>query len=232
MRSLFFVVLPYVAFTLAILAGLYRYFTNRFSYSSLSSELLEKRQLYWGSVPWHYGISLILLAHLLGGLFPGVAAAVLGGSFRLVALELIGMSLGLFTIVGLAVLIVRRLRSKSLTRATSPMDWILLGLLVLQVLSGLGIAMFARWGSLWYLDTAVPWMRSIFSFQPDASTVVPLSGFIKLHMVNGFILILLFSFTRLVHVFTVPLSYLWRPYQLVIWNRRPQRRADQEKAAL
>jgi nitrate reductase gamma subunit len=232
MRSLFFIVLPYVAFTLAILAGLYRYFTNRFSYSSLSSELLEKRQLFWGSVPWHYGIILILLAHLLAGLFPGDAAAVLGGRIRLVALEMIGMSLGLFTIVGLAVLIVRRLRSKSLTRATSPMDWILLGLLVLQVLSGLGIAMFARWGSLWYLDTAVPWMRSIFSFQPDASTVVPLSGFIKLHMVNGFILILLFPFTRLVHIFTVPISYLWRPYQLVIWNRRSQRRADQETAAL
>ncbi len=232
MRSSFFIVLPYVAFTLAILGGLYRYFTNRFSYSSLSSELLEKRQLFWGSVPWHYGIILILLAHLLGGLFPGGAAAVLGGRLRLVALELIGMSLGLFTMVGLAVLIVRRLRSKSLARATSPMDWILLGLLVFQVLSGLGIAMFARWGSLWYLDTAVPWMRSIFSFHPDASTVVPLSGLIKHHMFNGFILILLFPFTRLVHIFTVPLSYLWRPYQLVLWNRRPRRRADQATAAL
>ena len=75
MKSLFFIVLPYVAFTLAILAGLYRYFTNRFSYSSLSSELLEKRLLFWGSVPWHYGIILILLAHLLAGLFPSAAAA-------------------------------------------------------------------------------------------------------------------------------------------------------------
>ncbi len=232
MRTFSFIVLPYVAFTLAILAGLYRYFTNRFSYSSLSSELLEKRQLFWGSVPWHYGIILILLAHVLSGSFPGVAAAVLGGTVRLVALELIGMSLGLFTLVGLAVLIVRRLRSQSLTRGTSPMDWIVLGLLVFQVLSGLGIAMFARWGSLWYLDTAVPWMRSIFSFQPDASTVVPLSGLIQHHMFNGFILILLFPFTRLVHIFTVPLSYLWRPYQVVIWNRQPRRRADQGEAAL
>ncbi len=232
MKIFSFVVLPYVAFVLAILGGLYRYFTNRFSYSSLSSELLEKRQLFWGSVPWHYGIILILLAHLLAGLFPGVAAAVLGGRLRLVALELIGMSLGLFTLFGLGVLIFRRLRSKSLTRATSAMDWIVLGLLVFQVLSGLGIAMFARWGSLWYLDTAVPWMWSIFTFQPDASTVVPLSGLIQHHIFNGFLLILLFPFTRLVHIFTVPLSYLWRPYQLVIWNRRPRLRAHQEEAPL
>ncbi len=229
MKSLFFVVLPYVALTLAILAGLYRYFTNRFSYSSLSSELLEKRQLYWGSVPWHYGIIVILLAHLLAGLFPGGAAAVLGGPLRLLALELLGMSLGLFTMVGLAVLMVRRLRAKSLVRATSPMDWILLGLLALQVLSGVGTAIFARWGSLWYLDTAVPWLRSIFSLQPDPSAVLPLPGPIQLHLVNGFILVLLFPFSRLVHIFTVPLSYLWRPYQLVIWNRPPPSPADQEK---
>ncbi len=232
MTSLFFIVLPYVAFTLAVLAGLYRYFTNRFSYSSLSSELLEKPRLFWGSVPWHYGIIPILLAHLLAGLFPGVAALVLGGPVRLLVLELLGMSLGLFTLVGLAVLIVRRLQAKSLTRVTSPMDWILLGLLALQVLSGVGIAIFARWGSLWYLDTAVPWMWSIVSFQPDASTVVPLPGVIQLHMVNGFCLILLFPFTRLVHIFTVPLSYLWRPYQLVIWNRQPTPPANQQPPAL
>ncbi len=70
MRSFFFIVVPYVAWTLAILVGLYRYFTNRFSYSSLSSELLEKRQLLWGSVPFHYGLILILLAHIWRGSVP------------------------------------------------------------------------------------------------------------------------------------------------------------------
>ena len=66
-------------------------------------------------------------------------------------------------------------------------------------------------------------------------TLLPLAvsaGFIQFHMVNGFILILLFPFTRLVHIFTAPLSYLWRPYQLVIWNRPRQTRAGQGKAAL
>ncbi len=232
MRSFFFIVVPYVAWTLAILAGLYRYFTNRFSYSSLSSELLEKRQLLWGSVPFHYGLILILLAHILAGFFPGVAAVVLSGPIRLAFLELIGLSLGLFTIFGLAVLIIRRLGHETVKWVTSPMDWIVLGLLAAQVLTGVGTALFARWGSRWYLDTAVPWMRSIFVFQPDPSPVLPLPSFIKFHMVTGFVLILLFPFTRLVHIFTVPIPYLWRPYQLVIWNRRSQQRTGQGKAGL
>ncbi len=231
MTTFFFIVVPYVAWTLAILVGLYRYFTNRFSYSSLSSELLEKRQLLWGSVPFHYGLILILLAHILAGLFPGVTAMVLSAPIGLAVLELIGMALGLFTIVGLAALIIRRLGHETLQRVTSPMDWIVLALLAAQVLTGVGIALFSRWGSRWYLDTAVPWMRSLFVFQPDPSAVLPLPAFIQFHLVNGFVLILLFPFTRLVHIFTVPIPYLWRPYQLVIWNRRSQPRAGMGKAA-
>lgn len=222
MTGLLFVVLPYIALTLAIVGGIYRYATDRFSYSSLSSQILESRNLFWGSVPWHYGIIPILLAHLFAGLFPAATAHILGGPIRLVLLELIGLCLGLSTVVGIIVLIARRLPRTSLVRpATSPMDWILLAVLLVQVVTGVGIALFQRWGSLWYLSTAVPWFWSIIELQPDPSTVAMLPGFTQLHMVLGFLIILLFPFTRLVHIFTVPLTYLWRPYQIVIWNGPP-----------
>jgi nitrate reductase gamma subunit len=219
MNGLLFIALPYVALTLAILGGLYRYFTNRFSYTSLSSQLLENRQLFWGSVPWHYGIIPILLAHLLAGLFPGAAASLLGDPIRLAVLEVIGLSLGFLTVLGIVILVVRRLPSDSMARpATSPMDWILLGFLGVQVVSGVGVALFQRWGSLWYLHTAVPWFWSIVRFQPDPGTVASLPVFVQFHMIIGFVVILLFPFTRLVHIFTVPVTYLWRPYQIVVWN--------------
>lgn len=222
MNSVLFIVLPYVALTLAIVGGIYRYATDRFSYSSLSSQVLESRKLFWGSVPWHYGIVPILLAHLFAGVFPAAAAHILGGPIRLLILELIGWSLGLLTIFGIIVLIARRLPPTSLARAaTSPMDWILLGVLLVQVVTGVGIALFQRWGSLWYLSTAVPWFWSIVALQPNPSTVAMLPGFTQLHMALGFFIILLFPFTRLVHIVTVPVTYLWRPYQVVIWNRPP-----------
>ncbi len=223
MNTLLFVALPYVALTLAVLGGLYRYYTNRFSYSSLSSQLLENRLLFWGSVPWHYGIIAILLAHLLAALIPGGARVLVGDPTRRLILEAVGMALALFTIFGILVLIVRRMPSRSLARpVTSAMDWILLVVLALQVIAGFSVALFARWGSLWYLNTAVPWFWSIARLQPDAAAVSVLPALVQFHFALGFVVILLFPFPRLVHIFTVPITYLWRPYQLVVWNRRPR----------
>jgi len=223
MQNFFFIAFPYIALILAIGVGLYRYYSHRFTYSSLSSQLLENRQLFWGSVPWHYGITLILLAHLLPWLFPRTAAAVLGNSTRLLVLELTGLALGFYCVFGIVVLIARRLPNNSRARAvTSPMDWILLLVLAFQVLSGVGVALFERWGALWYLSTAVPWLWSVVRLHPDTSSVTGLPVLIQAHILSGFVVILLFPFTRLVHVFAIPLEYLWRPYQVVVWNSHPR----------
>ncbi|MGB8064935.1 MAG: respiratory nitrate reductase subunit gamma [Candidatus Sulfotelmatobacter sp.] len=222
MNAFLFVALPYMAIVLAVLGGIYRFHKGRYSYSSLSSQLLEHRRLFWGSVPWHYGITLILLAHLFAGLFPRAAAYILGGPIRLLVLEFTGMSLAIFALFGLVVLIIRRLPSNSLARAvTSRMDGVLLIFLLLQVATGLSIALFDRWGSLWYLRTAVPWFWSLVELRPDMNTVAFLPAFVKFHFVLGFAVILLFPFTRLVHLVMFPIWYLWRPYQVVIWHRRP-----------
>jgi nitrate reductase gamma subunit len=227
MTNLLFVAIPYVALILAIFGGLYRYFTDRFSYSSVSSQLLENRLLFWGSVPWHYAIILILLAHLLVALLPGPARAVLGQPAVRTVLELSGMALALFALFGIVALIVRRMPRRWRARAsTSPMDWVLLAVLLLQVASGVSVALFDRWGSLWYLSTAVPWLWSIATLQPDPSTVAVMPALVQFHFVLGFIVILLFPFSRLVHLVTVPIGYLWRPYQLVVWNRAPGARAN------
>ena len=223
MQTFFFIAFPYIALILAVGVGLYRYFSHRFTYSSVSSQLLENRHLFWGSVSWHYGITLVLVAHVLPWLFPRAAAAVLGDPTRLLVLELTGLALGFYCVFGIVVLIARRLPNDSRARAvTSPMDWILLLVLAFQVLSGVGIALFERWGSAWYLSTAVPWLWSLVRLDPDASTVTGLPVFIQSHLISGFIVILLFPFTRLVHVFAIPIEYLWRPYQVVIWNRNPR----------
>ncbi|MGE5644934.1 MAG: respiratory nitrate reductase subunit gamma [Acidobacteriota bacterium] len=231
MQTVLFIVFPYLAVIAAVGAGLYRWFTNRYTYSSLSSQLLENNKLFWGSVPWHYGITLILLAHLFGWIFPGAAGYILGGPARLAVFELAGLALAFWTIFGLVVLIVRRLPTDSRTRAvTSGMDWVLLFFLLVQVLTGAAIALFDRWGSLWYLSTAVPWLRSLVTLSPDISTVAALPAMIQFHFIWGFATILLIPFSRLVHIFPLPIGYLWRPYQVVIWNRE-RRRSEAPMAA-
>ena len=87
MDLILFGVFPYVAVALAVAVGIYRYAIDRYSWSSQSSQFLESKALYWGSVPWHYAILLILLAHLLGLLFPAGWGVFLGRPARLQARE-------------------------------------------------------------------------------------------------------------------------------------------------
>ncbi|MBI2847153.1 MAG: respiratory nitrate reductase subunit gamma [Chloroflexi bacterium] len=227
---LLLVAFPYVAVVMAVLAGLYRYYTDRFSYSSFSSQFLENRALFWGSVPWHYGVIIILLAHLLVFLFPGVWANIISAPVRLYTLEVTGLVLSLVAMFGLLVLFLRRLVSAKAFITTSTMDWVLLIALLGQIALGFWVALFYRWGSGWYLHTAVPWLVSLAKLSPDTQSVANLPLLVRLHFLGGFLLIALFPFTRLIHIFTFPITYLWRSYQVVIWNRRT--RPGQAKSSL
>lgn len=220
--TVLFVAFPYVAVTIAILMGIFRYYSDRFSYSSLSSQFLENRTLFWGSVPWHYGVIFVLTAHLLALSFPQWWGDLLSNQIRLYVLEVSGLALALMAVVGLTLLVVRRITNPRAFAVTSIVDWVLLVTLLTQVGLGFWIALVYRWGSDWYLHTAVPWMLSLLVFNPQIQYVTALPWLVKLHMLTGFFIILLFPFTRLVHLVTFPITYLWRPIQVVIWNRRPQ----------
>ena len=129
-----FIAFPYAVVVLAVAVSLYRYFTDRFSYSSFSSQFLEGRALFWGSVPWHYGILIILLAHVVGFLWPTGWANLIASPTRLWVLEMIGLALALAALLGLTLLTLRRLRSARILAVTSRMDWLLLAALLTQIL--------------------------------------------------------------------------------------------------
>ena len=218
--QLLYGVFPYVCIVVAIVATIYRYLTDRFSYSSLSSQFLENRQLFWGSVAWHYGILGVLTAHLVGFLIPQSILWWNMEPIRLYILETTGFVLGLLALGGLLVLIYRRLTNSRIRVVTSPMDATLLLVLLIQVAAGVGTAIFYRWGSSWYSAFAVPYLWSILAFKPDVTLVNNLPLVVQVHILNAFVLVLILPFTRLVHFLSVPVKYIWRPHQIVRWNRR------------
>lgn len=215
-----FAVFPYVAISLAVIVGIYRLKTDSFSFSAHSSQFFESRRLFWGSVPWHFAIILVLLAHLLAFLFPAAWGALAGKPIRLYLLEITGLALGVMTVIGLAQLMLRRAGEPRVHVVTTKMDWVVLVLLLAQVVSGVVIAWTLRWGSVWYLHTATPWLWSLLQFNPQVEYIAALPNIVKFHAFNAFLLIAVFPFSRLVHAATVPLGYLWRSPQLVLWNRR------------
>ena len=222
--TMLFAVFPYVAVALAVVVGLYRYFSDQFSYSSLSSQFLENRSLFWGSVSWHYGILTILAGHLIGFLIPRSVLAWNGKPWRLYVLEASALMFGILALWGLVTLIIRRFRNDRVRVVTSAMDVVLLVVLLVQVVAGIWTAIFYRWGSSWYAGFAVPYLWSIINLSPDITLVSNLPFMVKVHIIGAYVMIGLIPFTRLVHFLSFPIAYFWRPYQVVIWNRRKDTR--------
>jgi len=216
--NLLFVIFPYTVIILAVVVTAQRYFKRGFTYSSLSSQFLESGELFYGSVPWHIGILGVLTGHLIGFAFPKSVLAFNSLPIRLYIMESTGLLFGLMCLVGIVNLIVRRHVSARVRAVTSPMDLVVLLLLLIQVVLGVYTAIFYRWGSSWYAASAVPYLRSLLTLRPDASMIAPLPMVVKAHFLNAWVLVAVFGFSRLVHMLVVPIHYLWRPYQLVIWN--------------
>jgi len=97
--------------------------------------------------------------------------------------------------------------------------WVLLIVLLVQVALGFWVSLFYRWGADWFVHTSVPWLQSLVLLDPQVQYVSSLPWIVKLHILNGFLVIALFPLSRLVHLVALPFWYLWRPYQVVIRNR-------------
>ena len=223
--TLIFVVLPYFAIALALFVTPYRYFTNRLNWSAFSTQFLEKRTLYWGSVPWHYGVVLILAGHLIGFLFPSAVQSVLSNISTLIALESIALALGLLTLLGSIVLLIRR-ASGIVKAVTSYSDWILLVLILIQAATGVYMGLFVRWGMQWYLYTAVPWLYSLLTLNPQIGYVSGLPLVFKIHVAGAFLILAVLPFTKLVHFLFLPLDFLKDPLLLYRWAVRRDKQVE------
>ncbi len=217
-----FAVVPYIALVIFFIETIRRYREQKFTYSSLSSQFLENRQHFWALVPFHYGILIVLLGRVVAFLLPRQILAWNNQPWRLYVLEVSALVFGLLTLVGLLSVLVRHLGNIKVRTVTSVADWILYALLLVQVGSGVYVAVFHPWGSSWFAAAAAPYLWSIVKLNPDMTFVMAMPWAAKLHIVNTSLIVGFFPFTRLVHILVVPNQYLWRKPQVVRWyGRKP-----------
>jgi nitrate reductase gamma subunit len=221
-NGLLFVVLPYLAMFIFFLGTIWRYRHEPFTYSSFSSQFLENRQHFWALVPFHYGIVIVLLGHIVAFLIPRQVLAWNSRPLRLYVLETSALIFGLLTLIGLIGCIHRRLTVSKVRAVTTPMDWFVFTLLLVQVASGVYVAVFHAWGSSWFAAAAVPYLWSLVRLNPDLSFIAAMPLVVKLHVVMAYTIIGVTPFTRLVHVLVAPTPYLWRKNQVVRWYRAPR----------
>ena len=140
LNTFLFVILPYLALTIFFIGTIYRYRNVKFQISSLSSEFLEGKKLFWGSVPFHWGMVFLFFGHLIAFLIPKSVLMWNSHPVRLLVLEVAAFAFGLSMLVGLANLIYRRLANDRIRVVSSWMDHVVEVLLVIQVILGLWIA--------------------------------------------------------------------------------------------
>lgn len=216
--NFFFIALPYIALLIFLIGTIQNYRVSKYKISSISSQFLEGRYLFWGSVPFHWGMLFLFFGHLIAFLIPDAVIAWNSHPVRLLILEITAFIFGLSMLVGLVNLLVRRWSNTRIRAFTTKMDIIVEILILSQIALGLWIAYEYRWGSSWFAATLTPYLWSIFKLNPSIDAVSAMPIWIKFHIIGMYLIVLLFPFSRLMHALVAPIDYLWRPYQRVIWN--------------
>ncbi|MEU6117308.1 respiratory nitrate reductase subunit gamma [Streptomyces sp. NPDC047117] len=188
---------------------------DRFGWTTRSSELYESRLLRIGSPVFHTGLFFVVAGHVIGLLIPESWTAAVGVSeatYHALALAL-GVVAGVLTFGGLVLLIRRRRTTGPVFLATTRNDKAMYVFLVTALGTGLATTLINAFGATHdYRTTGSPWLRSLFTFLPDTALMAEAPTEYHIHVTVALLLFALLPFTRLVHAFTAPVAYLFRPY--------------------
>jgi nitrate reductase gamma subunit len=225
LNQFLFGVYPYICMAVFFFGSLIRFDRDQFTWKSDSSQLLRARELRWGSNLFHFGVLFIFVGHLFGLLTPHWAYAWLinAGHKQLLAMVSGGIA-GVVGIVGLSLLIHRRIADPRISSNTRPWDMAILVILWVQLALGfMTIAFSTRHLDGGMMERLALWAQRTVTFRPGAAEY--LAGVpwpYKTHIVLGLTIFLIFPFTRLVHIWSgfAAVAYLFRPYQLVRTRKR------------
>jgi nitrate reductase gamma subunit len=219
-------VLPYVMLTVLIAGSIWRYRYDKFGWTTRSSQLYESRLLRIGSPLFHFGILLVLVGHIGGLVIPESWTSAVGVSERVYHFNalLFGGIAGVCTLIGILILIYRRRRTGPVFMATTKNDKLMYVVLVAAIAVGLWTTLISVGAGAHahnYRQSVSPWFRSLFILHPNVNSMAKAPLAFHVHTLVGMVLFTIWPFTRLVHAFTAPLHYLFRPY--IVYRSRDRR---------
>ena len=219
LNAFFFGIYPYICLAIMVLGSIFRYEREPYTWRSGSSQLLRRRQLMIGSNLFHIGILFLFLGHFVGLLTPHwMYEPVISVEAKQLLAIVAGGIAGVICFIGLTMLLHRRLFDPRIRVTSTFSDLAILIILWVQLVLGLVTIPY----SLSHADGSVmlrlsEWAQRIVTFRGDAAELVAgLAWPYQIHLILGLTIFLLFPFSRLVHIWSAPVRYLWRPgYQIV-----------------
>ncbi len=225
MHQFIFGTFPYIALTILLIGSIARFERDPYTWKSSSSQFLRRKQLIWGSVLFHVGVLVIFAGHLFGLLLPIEFYDALGvdHGFKQMLAAVGGGLAGVMALIGGVMLAHRRFADPRIRASSSFADSAIILILIAQLLLGLGTVII----SLQHLDghemgKLMAWANGIVTFDGAAASHITEAHILfKLHIALGLSIFAIFPFTRLVHMLSAPVRYLWRPgYQIVRTRRK------------
>jgi nitrate reductase gamma subunit len=218
---------PYICLTVFALGSLIRFDREQYTWKTGSSQLLRRRQLFWGSNLFHVGILVIFAGHFVGLLTPVWVfdALGIGHTFKQLLAMTVGGIAGVACFVGITLLAHRRLFDPRIRNTSSFSDIAILLLLWAQLTLGLS-SIFVSAQNLdgHEMVKLMSWVQGIVTAQPSAAAdLADVHWIFKTHILLGLTIFLVFPFTRLVHVWSAPVWYLGRTGYQVVRTRRDLR---------
>jgi len=223
------VVFPYISMTIFIVGHFYRYYKDQFGWTAKSSQFLEQKKLRFGSIVFHWGIIFVFFGHVAGLIVPKEfydAIGITSDLYHLGAVSFGGLA-GIATVIGGFFLFLRRVTVKRVKQNSSMSDFVTLIILGGVVVVGFAAtaAYTATGGSFDYRVTIGPWIRGLLTFRPMPEYMAGAPIGFQLHVLGAFIFFAIWPFTRLVHVFSLPLHYLGRRY-VVYRQAKPKKKTE------
>lgn len=208
------VILPYVAMAVFVIGHVWRWRYDRYGWTSFSTQLQERRWLKWGAPLFHYGTFAAIAGHVIGILIPKTWVDAIGINEHVYHLfsATAGLLAAALVIIGMGILATRRLFMPRVKSTTSPVDWVALVLLGIMVLLGIIVTAWNAPTGFDYRETISIWFRSLFTGNANVAVALHAPILFQVHAIAAWLLFLVWPFTRLVHAWSYPLWYLWRPF--------------------
>lgn len=217
-QQFLWVIFPYLCIATFIVGHIFRYRTDQFGWTAQSSEFIEKKQLMIGSILFHIGIIPVIAGHVVGLGIPQEWTRAVGISDEMYHAGAFwgGGFFGVVTFLGMLILTSRRFTLKRVRQLSSVSDMIVNSLLLLIVFLGMYsvVGTSITQPEFDYRSSISIWFRSLLIFQPQADAMSGVPVAFQLHVLSGFLITAMWPFTRLVHVWSVPLNYVGRSYIL------------------
>jgi nitrate reductase gamma subunit len=227
-QILVWVALPYAALAVFVVGHIWRWRYDQFGWTSRSTQLQERKWLRWGGPLFHYATFAAIGGHVLGILIPASWVTAIGvpedvyHKFAAWA----GTVAAVLVIIGVVILAARRMFVPRVRSTTTPVDYVALVLLLIIIVTGIiPTAMNLFVAPYDYRNTVSPWFRGLFTFHPEVVSVATAPVVYQVHAIAAWAIWAAWPFTRLVHAWSYPLWYLWRPY-VVFRSRKASHPAE------